>query len=409
MFNMKESVFQGRSLLAEKDFTKEELQYLIDFSEHLKDLKKRGIPHHYLEGKNIALLFEKTSTRTRSAFTTAAIDLGAHPEYLGANDIQLGKKESTEDTAKVLGRMFDGIEFRGFSQKMVEELAEFSGVPVWNGLTDEWHPTQMIADFLTIQENFGTVEGITVAYCGDGRNNMANSLLVTGAILGANMRIVAPKELQPEEEIVKMAEGFAEKSGAQLMITDDVDKGVDGADVLYSDVWVSMGEEDKFEERIKLLKPYQINMEMVEKTHNTDRLIFLHCLPAFHDTNTVYGEQMKERFGITEMEVTDEVFRSKYARQLIKLTFKVSALQPHRRLPANLRRSAKRLWFPLRFPRCQPNAEARRESRIRRKERRGQINLGKMHHGRDTLYRTSQTRAQCGHWLLCTKPSATFR
>ncbi|MFF6134417.1 ornithine carbamoyltransferase [Enterococcus faecium] len=312
---MKESVFQGRSLLAEKDFTKEELQYLIDFSEHLKDLKKRGIPHHYLEGKNIALLFEKTSTRTRSAFTTAAIDLGAHPEYLGANDIQLGKKESTEDTAKVLGPMFDGIEFRGFSQKMVEELAEFSGVPVWNGLTDEWHPTQMIADFLTIQENFGTVEGITVAYCGDGRNNMANSLLVTGAILGANMRIVAPKELQPEEEIVKMAEGFAEKSGAQLMITDDVDKGVDGADVLYSDVWVSMGEEDKFEERIKLLKPYQINMEMVEKTHNTDRLIFLHCLPAFHDTNTVYGEQMKERFGITEMEVTDEVFRSKYARQ----------------------------------------------------------------------------------------------
>ncbi|WP_394896926.1 ornithine carbamoyltransferase [Enterococcus hirae] len=312
---MKESVFQGRSLLAEKDFTKEELQYLIDFSEHLKDLKKRGIPHHYLEGKNIALLFEKTSTRTRAAFTTAAIDLGAHPEYLGANDIQLGKKESTEDTAKVLGRMFDGIEFRGFSQKMVEELAEFSGVPVWNGLTDEWHPTQMIADFLTIQENFGTVEGITVAYCGDGRNNMANSLLVTGAILGANMRIVAPKELQPEEEIVKMAEEFAAKSGSQLMITDDMDKGVDGADVLYSDVWVSMGEEDKFEERIKLLKPYQINMEMIEKTHNTDRLIFLHCLPAFHDTNTIYGEQMKERFGITEMEVTDEVFRSKYARQ----------------------------------------------------------------------------------------------
>ncbi|MCL8322956.1 ornithine carbamoyltransferase [Enterococcus faecium] len=315
MRNMTESVLQVRRLRSGVYFTKEELQYLIDFSEHLKDLKKRGIPHHYLEGKNIALLFEKTSTRTRSAFTTAAIDLGAHPEYLGANDIQLGKKESTEDTAKVLGRMFDGIEFRGFSQKMVEELAEFSGVPVWNGLTDEWHPTQMIADFLTIQENFGTVEGITVAYCGDGRNNMANSLLVTGAILGANMRIVAPKELQPEEEIVKMAEGFAEKSGAQLMITDDVDKGVDGADVLYSDVWVSMGEEDKFEERIKLLKPYQINMEMVEKTHNTDRLIFLHCLPAFHDTNTVYGEQMKERFGITEMEVTDEVFRSKYARQ----------------------------------------------------------------------------------------------
>lgn len=312
---MKQSVFQGRSLLAEKDFTKDELQYLIDLSEHLKDLKKRNIPHHYLEGKNIALLFEKTSTRTRAAFTTAAIDLGAHPEYLGANDIQLGKKESTEDTAKVLGRMFDGIEFRGFSQQKVEDLAKYAGVPVWNGLTDEWHPTQMIADFLTIQENFGKVEGITVAYCGDGRNNMANSLLVTAAILGTNMRIVSPKELHPDPEIVKMAEKFAEKSGAKLMITDDVAKGVDGADVLYTDVWVSMGEEDKFEERIKLLQPYQVNMDMVEKTHNTENLIFLHCLPAFHDINTTYGQQMYEKFGVKEMEVTDEVFNSKYARQ----------------------------------------------------------------------------------------------
>lgn len=312
---MKQSVFQGRSLLAEKDFTKDELQYLIDLSEHLKDLKKRNIPHHYLEGKNIALLFEKTSTRTRAAFTTAAIDLGAHPEYLGANDIQLGKKESTEDTAKVLGRMFDGIEFRGFSQQKVEDLAKYAGVPVWNGLTDEWHPTQMIADFLTIQENFGKVEGITVAYCGDGRNNMANSLLVTAAILGTNMRIVSPKELYPNPEIVKMAEKFAEKSGAKLMITDDVAKGVDGADVLYTDVWVSMGEEDKFEERIKLLQPYQVNMDMVEKTHNTENLIFLHCLPAFHDINTTYGQQMYEKFGVKEMEVTDEVFNSKYARQ----------------------------------------------------------------------------------------------
>lgn len=309
------SVFQGRSLLAEKDFTKEELQYLIDFSQHLKEMKQKGIPHEYLKGKNIALLFEKTSTRTRAAFTTASIDLGAHPEYLGANDIQLGKKESTEDTAKVLGRMFDGIEFRGFSQKVVEELAEFSGVPVWNGLTDEWHPTQMIADFLTIQENFGKVEGITVAYCGDGRNNMAHSLLVTGAILGTNMRIVAPKELQPEAEIIEMAQTFAEKSGAELLITDDVNKGVAGANVLYSDVWVSMGEEDKFEERIKLLMPYQINMEMVHKTQNEDHLIFLHCLPAFHDTNTKYGEEIYKKFGIKEMEVTDEVFRSKYGRQ----------------------------------------------------------------------------------------------
>ncbi|MDN6626165.1 MAG: ornithine carbamoyltransferase [Pisciglobus halotolerans] len=308
------NVFQGRSLLAEKDFTKEELMYLIDFSLHLKDMKKKGIPHHYLEGKNIALLFEKSSTRTRSAFTTASIDLGAHPEYLGKDDIQLGKKESVEDTAKVLGSMFDGIEFRGFKQSSVEQLAEFAGVPVWNGLTDEWHPTQMIADFLTIKENFGHVEGITLAYAGDGRNNMANSLLVTGAILGANIRIVTPKELFPEQEIVDMAENFAKESGSKLMITDDVKKGVKDADVLYTDVWVSMGEEDKFEERVNLLKPYQINMDMIKATGKDD-VILLHCLPAFHDTKTEYGQMVKERFGISEMEVTDEVFRSKYARQ----------------------------------------------------------------------------------------------
>lgn len=216
-------VFQGRSFLAEKDFTRAELEYLIDFSAHLKDLKKRGVPHRYLEGKNIALLFEKTSTRTRAAFTVAAIDLGAHPEYLGANDIQLGKKESTEDTAKVLGRMFDGIEFRGFSQRMVEELAQHSGVPVWNGLTDEWHPTQMLADYLTVKENFGKLEGLTLVYCGDGRNNVANSLLVTGAILGVNVHIFSPKELFPAEEIVALAEGYAKESGAHVLITDNAD------------------------------------------------------------------------------------------------------------------------------------------------------------------------------------------
>ena len=311
---MKESVFQGRSLLAEKDFTKEELQYLIDFSEHLKDLKKRGIPHHYLEGKNIALLFEKTSTRTRAAFTTAAIDLGAHPEYLGANDIQLGKKESTEDTAKVLGRMFDGIEFRGFSQKMVEELAEFSGVPVWNGLTDEWHPTQMIADFLTIQENFGELTGLTIAYCGDGRNNVANSLLVTSAILGVNIHVVTPKALQPEANIIEQAQAYAQHSGAKILVTDDVDQGVLGADVVYTDVWVSMGEEEKFQERIEQLLPYQVNQSLMEKTQN-DQVIFMHCLPAFHDEQTIYGKKAAQAYGISEMEVTDEVFRSKYARQ----------------------------------------------------------------------------------------------
>ena len=309
------TVFQGRSFLAEKDFTKAELEYLIDLSIHLKDLKKQNIPHHYLEGKNIALLFEKSSTRTRAAFTTAAIDLGAHPEYLGKNDIQLGKKESVEDTAKVLGSMFDGIEFRGFDQDVVEGLAEHSGVPVWNGLTDEWHPTQMIADFMTIKENFGHLEGINLVYVGDGRNNMANSLLVTGAMLGVNVRIAAPEELFPTESVVNYAEEFAKETGSKLMVTDNVEEAVKGANVLYTDVWVSMGEEDKFEERVNLLKPYQINMDMVEKTENTDELIVLHCLPAFHDTKTEYGKMVKEQFGVSEMEITDEVFRSKYGRQ----------------------------------------------------------------------------------------------
>ena len=311
---MTKQVFQGRSLLAEKDFTKDELMYLVDLSAHLKELKKKGIPHHYLEGKNIALLFEKASTRTRAAFTTAAIDLGAHPEYLGKNDIQLGKKESVEDTARVLGSMFDGIEFRGFKQSTVEQLAEFSGVPVWNGLTDEWHPTQMIADFLTVKENFGRLEGITLTYVGDGRNNMANSLLVTGAILGVNIRIVSPESLFPEKELVDMAQTFADQSGSKLMITKDVAEGVKGADVLYTDVWVSMGEEDKFAERIELLTPYQLNMDMVRATGKDD-MIILHCLPAFHDTNTDYGRDVKTKHHIDAMEITDEAFRSKHARQ----------------------------------------------------------------------------------------------
>lgn len=307
------NIFKGRSFLAEKDFSAAEFEWLIDFSAHLKDLKKRNIPHRYLEGKNIALLFEKTSTRTRAAFTVAAVDLGAHPEYLGANDIQLGKKESTEDTAKVLGRMFDGIEFRGFSQDMVEDLATFSGVPVWNGLTDAWHPTQMLADFLTIKEEFGSLAGLTLVYCGDGRNNVANSLLVTGALLGVNVHIFSPQELFPEQSVLDLAQSFAAASGANILLTEDADQAVKGADVLYTDVWVSMGEEDKFQERISLLKNYQVNMELIKKADN-DKLIFLHCLPAFHDTHTVYGKDVAEKFGIKEMEVTDEVFRSKYAR-----------------------------------------------------------------------------------------------
>ncbi|MET3092159.1 ornithine carbamoyltransferase [Enterococcus casseliflavus] len=308
------SVFKGRSFLAEKDFTKEELQYLIDFSQHLKGMKANNQPHRYLDGKNIALLFEKNSTRTRAAFTVAAVDLGAHPEFLGANDIQLGSKESVEDTAKVFGRMFDGIEFRGFSQQVVEDQANYSGVPVWNGLTDEWHPTQMIADFLTIQENFGELTGLTIAYCGDGRNNIANSLLVTSAILGVNIHVVTPKVLQPEATIIAQAQAYAKQSGAKILVTDDVDQGVLGADVVYTDVWVSMGEEEKFQERIEQLLPYQVNQSLMKKTQN-DQVIFMHCLPAFHDDQTTYGKKAAQAYGISEMEVTDEVFRSKYARQ----------------------------------------------------------------------------------------------
>lgn len=306
-------MFQGRNFLKEIDFTRAELEYLIDFSIHLKDLKKRGIPHEYLKGQNICLLFEKTSTRTRSAFTVAANDLGAAPEFLGANDIQLGKKESVEDTAIVLGSMFDGIEFRGFSQEVVEDLGKYAGVPVWNGLTDAWHPTQMIADYMTIKEEFGELEGRTLVYCGDGRNNVANSLLVTGAILGVNVTIASPEELFPEEEIVEFAKKYAAESGAKLEVTADIKAAVKNADVLYTDVWVSMGEEDKFEERVNMLKPYQINKELTDEIEGD--YIFLHCLPAFHDTETIYGKNVAEKFGVEEMEVSDEVFRSEQARQ----------------------------------------------------------------------------------------------
>jgi ornithine carbamoyltransferase len=306
-------MFQGRSFLKTKDFTTHEVEYLIDFSIHLKDLKKRGIPHEYMKKQNICLLFEKTSTRTRAAFTVAATDLGASPEYLGVNDIQLGKKESVEDTAIVLGSMFDGIEFRGFSQEMVEEIAEHAGVPVWNGLTDEWHPTQMIADYMTVKEEFGELKGRKLVYCGDGRNNVANSLLVAGAKLGVHVTIASPEELFPEEALIEEVKEMAKETGSKIEVTADIDAAVVDADVLYTDVWVSMGEEDKFEERVNLLKPYQINRELVEKINGD--YILLHCLPAFHDTQTEYGQMIEERFGVSEMEITDEVFRSKNARQ----------------------------------------------------------------------------------------------
>ncbi|WP_040204084.1 ornithine carbamoyltransferase [Neobacillus jeddahensis] len=304
--------FYGKSFLCEKDFSKEEFVYLIDLAMKLKDEKKQGIPHRYLEGKNIALLFEKPSTRTRCAFTVACVDLGAHPEYLGKDDIQLGKKESIEDTAKVLGRMFDGIEFRGFEHKKVEMLAEHSGVPVWNGLTDLWHPTQTLADFLTVKENFGRLEGIKFVYVGDGRNNVANSLLVGGALVGMDVRIVAPETLFPAPEVVEMAKNLAEKSGGRVTVTADVEEGVAGADVIYTDVWVSMGEEDKFAERIALLSPYQVTMDLVNQTGNKN-MIFLHCLPAFHDQETTYGKDIFANHGLAEMEVTDEVFRSEHS------------------------------------------------------------------------------------------------
>ncbi|KRM86842.1 ornithine carbamoyltransferase [Lacticaseibacillus thailandensis] len=306
--------FHQRSLLAEKDFTGAEFYTLIKFAEHLKDLKAHNIEHHYLTGKNVALLFAKTSTRTRSAFTVAATDLGAHPEFLGAHDIQLGNKESLADTAKVLGSMYDGIEYRGFAQSTVAALAQYSGIPVWNGLTDDWHPTQMLADFMTIDELCGHVKGITLTYLGDARNNVANSLLVTAAMLGANIHLVGPQALQPAAHVQTIAQQFAAQSGSDILITDDLVTGLAGSDVLYTDVWASMGEEDAWAQRIKLLQPYQLNMDAVTATHNPN-VIVLHDLPAFHDLNTTMGQQIHEEFGLDELEITDEVFNAPFAHQ----------------------------------------------------------------------------------------------
>lgn len=311
---MTDSVFQGRSLLSTRDYAKDELMWLIGFAEHLKDLKKQNIAHHYLEGKNIALLFEKTSTRTRAAFTTACIDLGAHPEYLGKGDIQLGKKETVRDTALVLGSMFDGIEFRGFKQSNVEELAEYSGVPVWNGLTDKEHPTQMLADFMTIKENLGTLEGITLAYIGQGRNNVQNSLMITSAILGVNYINATPAELEPDPEILDVARALASQSGATITVTNNPIEAVADADVVYTNVWAAMGEESQFAERVRLMSPYQVNAELVSHIKNPD-WIFLHCLPAFHNDETDYAADIRDKHGITAMEVTDDVFYSDHGRQ----------------------------------------------------------------------------------------------
>lgn len=303
---------KGRSLLTLDDFTVSELRLLLDTAREYKRMKYAGIPHRYHEGKNIALLFEKASTRTRCAFTVAAHDLGIAAEYLGKDDIQLGNKESVEDTAKVLGRMFDGIEFRGFAHQTVQDLAKYAGVPVWNGLTDQFHPTQILADFLTVEEHIGTLKGTKFVFVGDGRNNMANSLLLGSAQMGLDFRIAAPTDLFPEKWIVDKAHEIAAETGAKITITDNLYEAARDADVIYTDVWVSMGEEDKYAERIEQLKGFQVNMDLIRATGN-DEVKFMHCLPAFHDMNTSTGHKIFEQYGLKEMEVTDEVFRSKHS------------------------------------------------------------------------------------------------
>ena len=281
----------GRHFLTLKDFTREETEYLLDLAAKLKEEKKKGITGNRLKGKNIALLFEKPSTRTRCAFVVGARDEGAFPEYLGKDDIQLGHKESVADTARVLGRMFDGIEFRGFKHSTVEELAKFAGVPVWNGLTVEYHPTQILADMLTMKEHFGKLCGLEFVYVGDGRNNMANSLMIGMTKLGVNMTVLAPKSLFPSEDLINLCESYAKESDTKLLVTDDINS-VSGADVIYTDVWASMGEEDKAKERIELLKPYQVNKSLIEKI-GKESTIFMHCLPA-----------------VKGYEVTEDVFES---------------------------------------------------------------------------------------------------
>lgn len=302
---------KGRHFLTLKDFTPEEIRYFLDLSKELKRKKKEGIVEKPLEGKNIALIFEKTSTRTRCSFEIAAHDLGMGVTYLDPKSSQIGKKESIADTARVLGRMFDGIEYRGFGQEIVEELAKYAGVPVWNGLTNEYHPTQMLADMLTIEEQFGSLEGIKFTYMGDARYNMGNSLMIACAKMGMHFTACAPKEYFPNAELVAQCEQYAKESGGSVTLTEDVQEGTKDADVLYTDVWVSMGEPDEvWEERIRALRPYQINGKAMANAKET--AVFMHCLPAFHDLKTEIGQKIYEKYGLTEMEVTDEVFE-KYA------------------------------------------------------------------------------------------------
>ena len=299
---------KGRNFLKLKDFTPEEILYMVDLAADLKDKKKKGIAHDVLTGKNIALIFEKTSTRTRCSFEVAAHDLGMHVTYLDPSGSQIGKKESIADTARVLGRMFDGIESRGFGQEIVEELAKYAGVPVWNGLTNEFHPTQMLADVLTIREHLGRIKGVKLAYMGDARYNMGNSLMVTCAKLGMDFVACTSKKYFPEQELVDYCKKVAAENGGSIIISEDVE-AVKGADVIYTDVWVSMGEPDEiWEERLKDLMPYQVNKKLMDVAG--EQAIFMHCLPAFHDLKTKIGKQVYEKFGFSELEVTDEVFES---------------------------------------------------------------------------------------------------
>jgi ornithine carbamoyltransferase len=302
---------RNRHFLKLLDFTPKEIGYLLDLSKDLKAAKYAGTEQQRLKGKNIALIFEKASTRTRCAFEVAAYDQGAHVTYLGPSGSQIGQKESMKDTARVLGGMYDGIEYRGYGQAIVEELAKYAGVPVWNGLTDEFHPTQILADFLTMMEHSDMpLKQVSYAYLGDARNNMANSLLVGGAKMGMDVRIVGPKSLQPDEALVAQCREIAKETGATITITDDVKTGVEGCDFLYTDVWVSMGEPDAvWKDRIALLKPYQINKAAMEMTGNPN-CKFLHCLPAFHNRETKVGEEIFQKFGLDGMEVTEEVFES---------------------------------------------------------------------------------------------------
>lgn len=302
-------ILKGRDFLKLLDYTPEEIQYLVDLSADLKARKKRGELVDKLRGKNVALIFEKTSTRTRCSFEVAASDLGMHATYLEPASSQIGKKESIADTARVLSRMFDGIEYRGYEQAKVEELAKFSDVPVWNGLTNEFHPTQMLADLLTIQEHFGYTKGIKLTYMGDARYNMANSLMVTCAKMGMHFTACSSKKYFPDAELVKTCEEIAKVTGGSIKLTEDLEEGTKNVDVIYTDIWVSMGEPvEVWEERIKELSPYQVNKHVMDNAG--EKAIFLHCLPSYHDLKTEIGKEMGEKFGRTEMEVTDEVFES---------------------------------------------------------------------------------------------------